>query len=147
MKTKMILAILGIALVSAALVGVSAAQFAGTRNQTAAYPTNPNCVNAATGECIYVNNGTCTNTYCNETSTRANCTGICTVTNCNNTCTNTNGSQTHAGYCYNSTNTGVQNQNQYCNGYSYGCTEQNQNTYGCGVGMMGQTGYGFGRCR
>ena len=119
MKTKFILAILGVALVAAALVGVSAAQFVGnqtTTNQilaqqsppcadsTGAIP--PYCINATTGEPYCINNGT------------------------------------NAGYCYNG------NTNGYCEGggcNGYGVQAQNQNQYSWG--MMSQTGNGFGRCR
>ena len=120
MNTKLILAIIGVALVSAALVGVTTAQLIGAQNtinpaQTGAVPpcyssasgVPPNCVNDTTGEPYCYSNGT-------------------------------------GAYCYNGTATG------YCqNGGCYGVQSQDQNQYQHGAGMMGQTGYGYGmgRCR
>jgi hypothetical protein len=118
MKTKIILAIVGVALIAAALVGVTTAQLIGAQNTTNPAQTGtvppcyssaggipPNCVNATTGEPYCYGNGT--GVYCN------------------------NGAAT--GYCQ--------------NGGCYGVQSQNQNQYQRGNGMMGQAGYGFGRCR
>ncbi len=121
MNTKIILAIAAVALVAAALIGVTAAQFA---TQTPAATTAPNgqvappcvtgsngvvppsCINPATGEPYCCNNGTYTG-YCN-------------------------------GYdCY-------QN-GQGC--YGYGAQTQNQNQVQYGAGMMGRNWNGMGRCR
>ncbi len=142
MNTKIAIAILGISLVAVALLSVTAAQFSGAENplQTASVysQTDANCINAAIDEPIRLNNGTCTNSNCNAT---------CTGTDCNGTCINQACNQTCSGYCYNGTNTGIrQNQNGNCNGYSYGgCTQQNQNTYGCDTGIMNKnSGYGRG---
>jgi hypothetical protein len=144
MNTKIAIAIFGVALVAVALLGVTAAQFSGAENLSQTAPaysqTGTNCINATTGELICLNNGTCTDTYCNAT---------CTEANCNNTCTNQVCNQTCAGYCYNNTNTGTyQNQNGNCNGYNYGGftqQNQNQNTYCCGTGITGKnSGYGRG---
>jgi hypothetical protein len=83
MNTKIAIAIFGVALVAVALLGVTTAQFSGAENLSQTAPaysqTGTNCINATTGELICLNNGTCTNTYCNAT---------CTEANCNNTCTN-----------------------------------------------------------
>ena len=70
MKTKFILAIIAVALVAAALVGVSAAQYVGTQNTTnptltqgvppcanASGVVPPYCINATTGEPYCYNNG------------------------------------------------------------------------------------------
>jgi hypothetical protein len=143
MNTKLVLAMFGVALIAATLVGVTAAQYGNTQNPTQTIQTysqtGTNCTNS--DETVCVDNGTCTNNYCNGTCTN-------TGANCSNTCTNEYCNQTHAGYCYNSTNTGAcQNQNEYCNGYGYGCTEQNQNQYQYGAEITGQAGYGCGRCR
>ena len=124
MRTKIILAIVAIALIVAALIGVTAAQFA--NNQTPATTVDPNgqvvppcvtgsngvlppnCINSTTGEPYCYNDGT--NVYCWN--------GI------------------DVGYC----------QNGYgC--YGYGAQAQNQNQYQYGAGMMGRNGYGMGRCR
>jgi hypothetical protein len=121
MNTKLTLAIIGVALVAAALVGVTTAQLIGAQNTTSPTVTQtvppcyssaggvpPNCVNATTGQ-----------PYCYSNSA-----GV---------------------YCYNGTVSG------YCqNGGCYGYSAQNlnQNTYGYGAGMMGAGyGYGMGRCR
>jgi hypothetical protein len=126
MKTKMILARVGVALVAAALVGVTAAQLIGAQNtvnpaaiQTHTVPpcynstvrVPPNCVNSTTGQLYCYGNGA----------------GV---------------------YCYNEASTGYC-QNGGCYGYGYAAQNQNQNTYGYGAGMMDQTGYGYGmgRCR
>jgi hypothetical protein len=145
MNTKLVLAIFGVALIAAALIGVTAAQYGNTQNPTQTAQTHnqtgSNCVNG--DETVCVSNGTCTNSYCNDTCT-------CTREDCNNTCINEYCNQTRESYGYNGTDTGAvqnQNQNEYCNGYGYGCTEQNQNAYGYGAGVMGQVGYGYGRCR
>jgi hypothetical protein len=126
MNKKMVLALCGVALIAAALVGVSAAQYGNSQNPVLTYrQTGTNCINAATGGPVCLNNGTCTNTYCNNT---------CTTGYCNQTC---------SGYCFNNTATGNcqnQNQNEYCNGYGY--AEQNQNAYGCGTGIMGRNSSG-----
>ncbi|HSV50088.1 MAG TPA: hypothetical protein VLH35_07200 [Candidatus Acidoferrales bacterium] len=125
MKTKLILAIFAVALVAAALVGVSAAQYVGAQNATNPIlaqqvppcaditGTVPSyCINATTGEPYYYQNGT------------------------------------YAGCCYNG------NVNGYCGGggcygYGYGAQAQTQNQNQYGWGMMGQSGYGYGmgRCR
>lgn len=126
MKTKIILAIVAVALCAAALVGVSAAQFGGAQNitnptQTQVVPpcannvgvVPPYCINATTGEPYCYVNGT------------------------------------YTGYCYN--NNGVVG--GYCGrggcyGYGYPSQNQNQNQYGYGYGsgMMGgrSSGYGMG---
>jgi hypothetical protein len=120
MNTKMVLAILGVAVVAAALVGVTTAQLIGAQNttnpaQTGAVPpcyssaggVPPNCVNATTGQPYCYGNGT--GVYCN------------------------NGTAT--GYC----------QNGGCYGYGVQSQNQNQNAYGYGAGMMGRSsGYGRG---
>ncbi len=117
MNTKIILAIVGIAIVSAALVGLTAAQLA---SQTPTATVGPSgqvlppcvigsngvvpsyCINATTGEPYCYNNGAYAG-YCN-------------------------------GYGY----------DQSGQGYGYGCSGQNQFQFG--AGMMGQRGNGFG-CR
>jgi hypothetical protein len=120
MNTKYLLAIIGVAVVAAALIGVTTAQLIGAQNTTNPAQTGtvppcyssaggvpPNCVNATTGEPYCYSNGAGT-------------------------------------YCYNGTATG------YCqNGGCYGIQSQNQNQHQYGAGMMGQTGYGYGmgRCR
>jgi hypothetical protein len=118
MNTKVMLAIIGVALVAAALVGVSA-QFVGAQNATNSTSTQgvppcvnngvipPYCINATTGEPYCIVNGA------------------------------------YAGYCYNGD--GAVNgygycQNGGCNGY--GVQAQNQYEYG----LMGRSGYGMG-CR
>ena len=130
MKTKLILAIVAVALCAAALVGVSAAQFGGAQ-----YTTNPTltqgvppCANSAGVVQPYCINQTTGEPYCY-----------------------TNG--TYTGYCYNGAGVG----GSYCgsgacNGYGYGYTAQNQNQnqygYGYGAGMMGGRGSGcMGRSR
>jgi hypothetical protein len=128
MKTKLIFAIVAVALCAAALVGVTAAQFTGAQNQpfTATSQTDPRCIDGVTGEVYCTNNGTCTNTNCNTT---------CTNT-CNETCTT-------SGYCWNATNTG-NCQNGNCNQYGYGDATQTQNQYQCGCGIT-QRSSGNGR--
>jgi hypothetical protein len=116
MNTKIILALVATAVVAAALVGVTAAQFANqtplaatTANQQVQPPcltgqnntTQPYCINASTGE-----------PYC-----YANCTYV------------------GQGNCLEADNGCYQNSN--CNSLGYGCgqQEQNQNQYrhgGCG---------------
>jgi hypothetical protein len=134
MNTKMVLAILGVAVVAAALVGVSAAQFAGVQHQTIAYQSNPNCVNTATGQQVCANNGPCTNAYYNSTCTGDNCTETCTNQNCN---------QTNAGNCNNTS--AFQNQNQYCNQNNNCYTEQNQNQIVAGMMERNSNGRGCHR--
>ena len=124
MQTKIILAIVAVALMAAALVGVTAAQFANTQTPIATVGPNdqivspcvtgnngvlpPNCINSTTGEPYCYNNGT--GIYCNN----GYATGIC--------------------------------QNGGC--YGYAAQNQNQNQYQYGAGMMGNGyGYGMGRCR
>ncbi len=122
MKTKIILAIVAVALMAAALIGVSAAQFAnqtpianvvngqvelpcvtGGISQVPVYG-----VNATAGEPCYFQNGTL------------------------------------AGYGYGLSGAGDGAfQNGYCNGFGYGVGEQEQFQYRYG-GMMGGSGYGFG---
>ena len=122
MNTKTILAIVGVALVAAALVGVTTAQLIGAQNTTnpAATQAVPPCFSSVGGVPSNCINGTTGQLYC-----YGNGAGF---------------------YCYNGTAT------DYCqNGgcYGYAAQSQNQNTYGYGGGMMGQTGYGYGmgRCR
>jgi hypothetical protein len=119
MNTKIILATVAIALVAAALVGLSTAQLA---NQTPTATPNSQiqppcitsnngaipqyCINAATGEPYCANNGA------------------------------------NTGYCQNNANSGC-NQNAY--GYGYCGQVQNQPQFG--NGMMGGNNNGFGRCR
>jgi hypothetical protein len=120
MKTKIILAVVAVALCAAALVGVSAAQFGGALYATNSVQTqgvppcansagvvSPYCINATTGEPYCYQNGTYTS-YCH------NNTGIV------------------GGYCGDGA----------CYGYGYGYTAQNQNqnqyAYGYGTGMMGR---------
>jgi hypothetical protein len=121
-NTKIILAIAAVALVAAALIGITAAQFADTQTQIATVGSNgqvqppcvtgnngvlpPNCINSSTGEPYCYNNDT--GIYCN------------------------NGNQ--EGYCQ--------------NGGCYGYEAQNQNQPQYGAGMMGN-GYGYGmrHCR
>ena len=129
MNTKLILAVIGVALIATALVGVSAAQYIGAQNRTYTTQTQPvptcadpsrtvpqYCINATTGE---------PNCYTNST---------------------------YAGYCWNNTGTANgygQGTGCYGYGYGYGCEAQTQNQYGYGygTGMMGQSGYGRGHCR
>ncbi|MCW4029935.1 MAG: hypothetical protein NWE92_09865 [Candidatus Bathyarchaeota archaeon] len=120
MKAKLILATVAIALVATVLVGVAAAQLQGIQTQaTTAYQTNLRGINPETNQPYCTNNGTCTNTYCNETC---------------------------AGYCWNSTDTcACQNQNGNC--YGYGCAEQTQNQYQCGAGFMERNSFGRGCSR
>lgn len=123
MKTKLVLAILGVALVAAALVGVSAAAFAGpqyttnpTQTQTAPWCANnagvvpPYCINSTTGEPYCYTNGT------------------------------------YRGYCYNDNGlVGGYCGNGGCYGYGYGAQAQNQNQNQYGWGMMGRAvNSGFG---
>jgi hypothetical protein len=124
MKTKLILAIVAVALCAAALVGVSAAQFGGTQNitnpaQTQVVPpcansagvVPPYCINQTTGEPYCYVNGTFTG-YCHNNA------GIV------------------GGYCAGGG----------CYGYGFGSTAQNQNqyAYGYGAGMMGRSSVGYG---
>jgi hypothetical protein len=120
MNTKMILAIVGVALVAAALVGVTTAQLIGAQNTT-----NP--AQTGTVSPCYSSTGGVPSNYLNRTTGQPYCYG--------------NGADI---YCYYSTTMG------YCqNGGCYGIQSQNQNQYQYGAGMMGQTsyGYGMGRCR
>jgi hypothetical protein len=123
MNTKIVLAIVGVTLVAAALVGVTPAQLIGARNatnivQTGAVPpcyssaggVPSNCVNATTGEPYCYSNGAGAYYY----------------------------DGTVIGYC--------QNGGYY--GYRYAGQSQNHNINGYGAGMMGTGyGYGMGRCR
>lgn len=125
MKTKFVLAIFGVALVAAALVGVSAAAFAGpqyatnpTQTQTAPWCANnvgavlPYCINSTTGEPYCYTNGTYT--------------GSCW-----------NGTGVLGGYCGNGGG---------CNSYGYGTQTQNQNQYGWGMmGRSSSSGFGCHR--
>jgi hypothetical protein len=118
--TKYVLAIIGVAVVAAALVGVTTAQLIGAQNTTNPAQTGvvppcyspvggvpPSCVNATTGQPYCYGNGADVYRY--------------------------NG--TAIGYC----------QNGGCYGYGYAAQNQNQNTYGYGAGMMGRSsGYGRG---
>jgi hypothetical protein len=125
MNTKLLLASVAVAVVAAALIGVSAAEFVGQAqvaavNSQVAPPCVAGdfsqvpewCLNATTGE-----------PYCYQ-----------------------NGTQAQYGYCY-----GAQG-DAYGNGYGYSCGEgayeqnqnQNQYRYGMGGGMMGRSGYGTG---
>jgi hypothetical protein len=123
MKTKLILAIIGVAMVAAALVGVSAAQYVGNQNATNQILTQqtPPCANLTGTVPSYCINATTDEPYCNN-------------------CTNT-------GYCWNNTAA----IGGYCGvgGYGYGTQTQNQTQNQYGWGMMSQTtnGYGMGRCR
>jgi hypothetical protein len=123
MKTKLILSIIGVALVAAALVSVSAAQYVGTQNTTNPTLTQgvPSCANATGVVPSYCINAATGEPYCYDNSIG---TGYCGTINAN-------------GYC------GCGG----CNGYGYSAQTQNQNQYGSG--MMSQTanGYGMGRCR
>jgi hypothetical protein len=123
MKTKLIVTILGVALVAAALVGVSAGQFVGAQNATNQIIAQqvPPCADAFGMVPSYCINATTGEPYCYDNGT-------------------------YAGYCWN--NTGIIG--GYCgggHGYGHGAQAQNQNQYGWG--MMGQTanGYGMGCCR
>jgi hypothetical protein len=110
MKTKLLLAILGVALVAAALVGVTTAQFVGAQNQNQInpiYQTNPYCINQTTGEPYCYTNGTYTGYCWNGTNTGYNQNG---------------------GYC-NGYGCAAQNQNQYS--YGAGMMERNSG-YGRG---------------
>ncbi len=128
MKTKLILAIVAVALCAAALVGVSAAQFGGAQNITNPAQTQvvPPCANSAGVVPPYCINATTGEPYCYQNGT-------------------------YAGYCWN--NTGVVG--GYCGdggcggyGYGYGAQAQTQTQNQYGGGMMGQTGYGYSmRCR
>jgi hypothetical protein len=123
MNTRMILAIVGVALVATALVGVTTAQLIGAQNTTNPAQTGavPPCYSSAGGVPSNCINDTIGQPYC-----YSNGTGV---------------------YCYNGTTTGYC-QNGGCNGYGYSAQSQNQNTYGYGAGMMGTGyGYGMGRCR
>lgn len=120
MNTKLVLAIFGVALVAAALVGVSAAAFAGAQ-----YTTNPTQTQTAPW---CANNADVAPPYCiNSTTGEAYC--------------YTDGSYT--GYCWNGTGiVGGYCGNGGCS-YGYGAQIQNQNQYGWG--MMGQaSNSGFG---
>jgi hypothetical protein len=109
MNTKMVLAIVGVAVVAAALVGVTTAQLIGAQNITnpAVTQTVPpcssstggvpsNCVNATTGQPYCYSNGTAT------------------------------------GYCQNGGCYGFQSQDQ--NQYQYGNGMMSQTGYGCDMG-------------
>jgi hypothetical protein len=121
MNTKIILAIAAVAVVAAALVGVTAAQFTNTQTPITTVEPNgkiqppyitsnndvlpPNCINSTTGE-----------PYCHNKDTGLYC---------------NNGNQ--VGYCQ--------------NGDCYGYDAQNQNRNQYGTGMMNRNGYGMGSCR
>jgi hypothetical protein len=129
MNTKIILAVIGVALVAAALVGVSAAQYVGAQNRinTAQNQLVPPCADATGALPEYCVNATTGEPYCYS-------------------------NQTRDGYCQNSTSgVGGYGQGEGCYGYGYGngcgAQAQNQYGYGYGAGMMGQTGYGRGHCR
>jgi hypothetical protein len=113
----MILAIVGVAVVAAALVGVTTAQLIGAQNTT--YPaqtgTAPPCYSSAGGVPSNCLNSTTGQPYC-----YGNGAGV---------------------YCYNGTATGYC-QNGGCGGYGIAAANQNQN--GVGAGMMGRTGNGYG---
>ena len=104
MNTKYLLAIIGVAVVAAALVGVTTAQLIGAQNTTnpAQTGTAPPCYSAAGGVAPNCVNGTTGEPYC---------TGNGAGTYCNN--------GTATGYC----------QNGGCNGYG----NANQNQYGAGM--------------
>jgi hypothetical protein len=126
MNTKLVLAILGVALVAAALVGVSAAAFAGPQYTTNPTQTQwvPPCANSAGVVPPYCINSTTGEPYCY-----------------------TNG--TYTGYCWNGTGlAGGYCGNGGCGyGYGYGTQAQLQNQNQYGWGMMGRAfGSGFG-CR
>jgi hypothetical protein len=125
MKTKLILALVGVALVAVALVGVSAAQYVGAQNRISTNQNQlvPPCADASGVVPQYCVNATAGEPYCYS-------------------------NQTRDGYCWNSTGTvGGYGQGEGC--YGYGCGEQVQNQYGYGygAGMMGQTGSVRGHCR
>lgn len=120
MNPKYLFAIIGVALVAAALVGVTTAQLIGAQNSTNPAQTGvvPPCYSPAGGVPSYCLNSTTGEPYC-----YGNSTGV---------------------YCYNGTSTGYC-QNGGCIGYGYAAQNQNQNTYGYGAGMMGRSsGYGRG---
>ena len=123
MKTKIILAIVAVALCAAALVGVSAAQFGGAQYTTNPVQTQvaspcansegvvpPYCINATTGEPYCYTNGT------------------------------------YTGYCYNNGIADGYCGGAGCNGYGYTAQNQNQYGYGYGAGMMGGRGSGGYSC-
>jgi hypothetical protein len=122
MKTKLILAIVAVALCAAALVGVSAAQFGGAQNTTNPTQTQwvPPCANSAGVVPPYCINQTTGEPYCYLNGTY---TGYCY-----------DGTGVASGYC----GSGA------CNGYGYGYTAQNQNQYAYGAGMMGRSSGGSG---
>jgi hypothetical protein len=124
MKTKLILAIVAVALCAAALVGVSAAQFGGAQYTTNPAQTQgvPPCANSEGVVPPYCINATTGEPYCYQNGT-------------------------YTGYCYNGN--GVVG--GYCGGgscYGYGAQTQNQNQnqygYGYGAGMMGRSSGGYG---
>ena len=130
MNTKLILAVIGVALIATALVGVSAAQYVGAQNRTYTTQTGlvPPCADPSGAVPQYCINAT-GEPYCY-----------------------TNG--TYTGYCWNNTggaNSYGQGTGCYGYGHGYGCGAQNQNQYeygyGYGAGMIGQSGYGRGHCR
>jgi hypothetical protein len=112
MKTKLMIAIIGVALVAAALVGVTV-QFVGAQNTTNPAPTQavvPPCANAAGQVPAYCINATTGEPYCYSNGAYA---GYCN-----------NGVANGYGYC----------QSGGCNGYGYGAEMQSQNQYGYGMG-------------
>jgi hypothetical protein len=126
MKTKLILAIVAVALCAAALVGVSTAQFGGAQNTTNLNVNQvvPPCANSAGVVPPYCINQTTGEPYCYVNGT-------------------------YTGYCYN--NVGIVGgycDGAGCYGYGYGYTTQNQNQnqygYGYGASMMGRSNGGYG---
>ncbi len=118
MNTKIILAITAIALVAAALVGVTAAQFANSQTPAATVGSNgqvlPPCVTGNNGVLPpYCINSTTGTPYCYN-----NGTGV---------------------YCWNGAQAGYCQSGQGC--YGYGAQTQNQPQYG--AGMMGRNGWGM----
>ncbi|MGD6851604.1 MAG: hypothetical protein ACQCN6_06040 [Candidatus Bathyarchaeia archaeon] len=123
MKTKIILTTVVVALMAAALVGVTAAQFANqtpfttTVNRQVEPPcvtgdisaVPPYCINSTTGE-----------PYCYE-----------------------NGTYAGSGDCLTGAGDGYY-QNGYCHGYGYGCGQEEQ--YQHRYSGVGGNGYGFGDC-
>ena len=122
MQTKIVLAIAAVALVAAALIGVTAAQLVNTQTPIATVGSNGQvlspCVTANNGVVPpYCINGTTGQPYC-----YSNGIGV---------------------YCNNGIGTGI------CqNGGCYGYAAQNQNQPQYGAGMMGNGyDYGMGHCR
>ena len=120
MNTKIVLAIIGVALVAAALVGVTTAQLIGVQHTTNPAATGvvppcyssaggvpPSCVNSTIGQSCCYGNGS--GVYCN--------------------------SGTATGYC----------QNGGCNGYGNAAQNQNQNSVGAGMLERNSNGRGCHR--